>query len=321
MAEAPSDCTYIPPSASRPECSETTLTGCPGDDGYDIAFPEAEVVLGEAMSAPRPDLPDASPFINGPPSLGPPYDEDDPRNYPFDPEHNPNGYRNFYDEETQYPSCGMRVQAATWEEVISRRQNVIQSSGTRTPLRVTACIFLNDERQRYCISQRKATAAVGAGKWHIAGGCVEEGETLQCCIEREMEEEYKIEVSQLVEYDTQTHTYPGQDRAVVVTYFWAGSWRSHSHHHPYYREPTLAEGQDAWMWCPLVPSFDGVDSPLREDILPTDIRVMEKIAAEAQASRQSLKVHLIGMFAELPLAPAPTPETIDLTVDDLNGSD
>jgi 8-oxo-dGTP pyrophosphatase MutT (NUDIX family) len=319
MAEAPSDCTYIPPSASRPECSETTLTGCPGDDGYDIAFPEAEVVVGEVMSAPRPDLPDASLFINGPRPLGPPFDENDRRNYPFDPEHNPTGYRNLYDEETQYPSCGMRVQAATWEEVISRRQNVIQSSGTRTPLRVTACIFLNDERERYCISKRKATAAVGAGKWHIAGGCVEDSESLQDCIRREMREEYKIDVSELEEYDTQAFRYPGQDRAVVVTYFWAHSWSSHSGQHP--QEPTLAEGQDAWMWCPLVPSFDGLDSPKREDILPTDIRVMEKIATEAQAEQQSLQVHLVGMFDELPLTPAHPPETIDLTVDDLNASE
>ena len=73
------------------------------------------------------------------------------------------------------------------------------------------------------------------------------------------------------------------------------------------------------MWCPLEPSFDGEDSPSRDDILPTDIRVMEKIAAEAKASRQALESHLTGMFSDLPLAPAP--ETTDLTVDDLNGSD
>ena len=190
VAAAPLYCTYIPPFASRPEYSETLLTGCPGHDGHDIAFPEAEVVLGEVMSAPRPDLPDASPFITGTPSLGPPYDENDPRNYPFHPEHNTSGYRNYYDEGAEFPSWGMRIEAASWEEVLqrgqdaakvhptSRRENVIESSGTRTPLRVTACIFLNDERERHCISKRKATSAVGAGKWHIAGGCVEKGETL-----------------------------------------------------------------------------------------------------------------------------------------------
>ena len=70
---------------------------------------------------------------------------------------------------------------------------------------------MNDEQSGYCISIRKPTSVVGARKWHIAGGCVEAGETLACCVKREMQEEYRIVASDLEEYDTQTHSYAGQD--------------------------------------------------------------------------------------------------------------
>ena len=58
--------------------------------------------------------------------------------------------------------------------------------------RVTAGILIKDGR--ILIARRKAGDRL-AGKWEFPGGTVEDGETPETCLKREMQEEFDIEVT------------------------------------------------------------------------------------------------------------------------------
>jgi len=59
-------------------------------------------------------------------------------------------------------------------------------------IRVTAAILINDDR--ILIAQRRDTDKL-AGKWEFPGGKIEDNETPEQCLIREMKEEFDIEVA------------------------------------------------------------------------------------------------------------------------------
>jgi 8-oxo-dGTP diphosphatase len=65
---------------------------------------------------------------------------------------------------------------------------------TKTPeiTRVTAAILINDEK--IIIAQRKSTGKL-PNKWEFPGGKVENNETPEQCLKRELKEEFDIDVS------------------------------------------------------------------------------------------------------------------------------
>jgi len=64
--------------------------------------------------------------------------------------------------------------------------------GAGAPIKVTAAILAKDGR--LIIAQRKSADHL-AGKWEFPGGKVEEGETPEECLKRELKEEFDIQVS------------------------------------------------------------------------------------------------------------------------------
>lgn len=89
--------------------------------------------------------------------------------------------------------------------------------------------IIRDSQQRIFLAQRAASSYMG-NKWEFPGGKMEEGETPEQALKRELLEETGIEVLDATPYDTVDHTYT--DLRVTLHFFIVESWNNQ----PYGRE-------------------------------------------------------------------------------------
>jgi 8-oxo-dGTP diphosphatase len=81
-------------------------------------------------------------------------------------------------------------------------------------IQVAAGLIVQDGR--YLISRRKAESHLG-GLWEFPGGKVEQNESLERCLRRELREELGIEITEPVRFQVIQHDYP--DKTVELHFF------------------------------------------------------------------------------------------------------
>lgn len=89
--------------------------------------------------------------------------------------------------------------------------------------------IIRDAQQRIFLTQRHADSHM-AGKWEFAGGKLEEGETAEQALKRELNEEVGIDVLAFTPFTLIEHTF--DDRRVTLNFFLVEEWRGE----PYGRE-------------------------------------------------------------------------------------
>ena len=77
---------------------------------------------------------------------------------------------------------------------------------TSIPIQVTAAIIMRDGK--FLIAQRKMNDNIFGGLWEFPGGKVEDGETPEECMSRELKEELDIEVEVGEMIISNKHKYP-----------------------------------------------------------------------------------------------------------------
>jgi 8-oxo-dGTP diphosphatase len=105
---------------------------------------------------------------------------------------------------------------------------------------VVAAVILNEDGAVYL--QKRPEGKSYAGKWELPGGKVEEGETLEEALRREIQEELRITVTPhryLASTITKFHTSSGEP--YQLHFYVCGQI---THHEP---EPTVAA---EWAWVP-----------------------------------------------------------------------
>ncbi|MFL7010567.1 8-oxo-dGTP diphosphatase MutT [Enterovibrio norvegicus] len=83
-------------------------------------------------------------------------------------------------------------------------------------IHIAAGIILNQDRSKIFITQRPEKAHKG-GFWEFAGGQVEQGETAEQAVVRELEEEVGITTTELALLCSLAHDYP--DKALMFDFF------------------------------------------------------------------------------------------------------
>lgn len=99
---------------------------------------------------------------------------------------------------------------------------------------IVAAIVFNTERDKVYITKRHETAHKG-GLWEFPGGKLENGETPEQAISRELFEEIGIEVEQLEHVEHLEHDY--EDKLLKFDFFSVSQFR----HQPYGKEGQLGE--------------------------------------------------------------------------------
>jgi 8-oxo-dGTP diphosphatase len=87
-------------------------------------------------------------------------------------------------------------------------------------IRVTAAIMAHDGM--LLIAKRKSTARLG-NLWELPGGKVEPGETPEECLQRELREEFAIEVTVGEYFGSNIHTY---DFGTIELMAYGATWES-----------------------------------------------------------------------------------------------
>jgi 8-oxo-dGTP diphosphatase len=131
-------------------------------------------------------------------------------------------------------------------------------------LRVAAGI-LRDARGRILIAERVGGGPF-QGMWEFPGGKIDDGESPEQALARELAEELGIELLEVRPFMQLEHDYP--DRSVSIHFFLVLDWK---------HEPAGLEGQ-ALRWVSAVGLTD-------EDILPADAPAIE--ALQQMASRNA----------------------------------
>lgn len=129
-------------------------------------------------------------------------------------------------------------------------------------------LIVNDNGEIF-ITKRGASATNERGTWEIPGGKVHFGETLQVAIQREMKEEYGIDVELIYQFPAQNHLIRNEKQHWVPTCFVA---RLRPGHEPRILEPDKCE---AIGWFAL----DNLPSPL-SIITKLDIKNYKKYLAK-----------------------------------------
>lgn len=81
---------------------------------------------------------------------------------------------------------------------------------------VVAAIIFDAQKENILISQRHQDAHQG-GLWEFPGGKVEQGETAQQALQREIKEEINLDVSEIELFHYEAHSYP--DKKVSIQFF------------------------------------------------------------------------------------------------------
>lgn len=84
---------------------------------------------------------------------------------------------------------------------------------TLTERRVTAAVVLRDGK---VLAARRAPGQKNAGLWEFPGGKVEPGETDECCLEREMYEEFGIKGKTLRHITDSRYVYGALGEAILL---------------------------------------------------------------------------------------------------------
>ena len=120
---------------------------------------------------------------------------------------------------------------------------------------VTAAILFNDKK--LLIAKRKSTDKL-PNKWEFPGGKVEDGETPEYCLKREMEEEFEIDVSGGKFLGESVYHYDhGTIKLLAYRTYWKGGTISLKAH-------------DDYQWVSL-------DQLQDYDFAPADIPFVEKL--------------------------------------------
>ena len=93
---------------------------------------------------------------------------------------------------------------------------------------VTAAILIKEDK---ILIAKRSSADRLAGKWEFPGGTVEDGETPEQCLKREMKEEFDIDVTVGDYFSESTYSYShGQIRLLAYKTYWiAGDMQSKVH--------------------------------------------------------------------------------------------
>ncbi len=89
---------------------------------------------------------------------------------------------------------------------MDKRTNVITMVKSPKIIRVTAAII--ELENKILIAQRKAKDSLFGGLWEFPGGKIEDGETPEECMARELKEELEIEVEVGTLITSNKHRYP-----------------------------------------------------------------------------------------------------------------
>ena len=82
-----------------------------------------------------------------------------------------------------------------------------------TPRRVTAAVVIKEKR---VLLARRAPGQSNAGMWEFPGGKVEPGESDECCLAREMNEEFGISGCTREPVCESRYVYGAQGRAILL---------------------------------------------------------------------------------------------------------
>lgn len=83
-------------------------------------------------------------------------------------------------------------------------------------INVTAAIILNKHKDKVLLAKRNEGGELG-GKWEFPGGKVEEGETPEICLQRELKEELDIDVEISGFFTENIHNY-GRQTIKLISY-------------------------------------------------------------------------------------------------------
>ncbi len=111
-------------------------------------------------------------------------------------------------------------------------------------------VLINQNNQ-FLIAQRSAGKHLG-GKWEFPGGKVEDGETSQQALKREMQEELGIEICSALLFTKVTHKYT--EKKVMLDFYKVNKWQG---------EPKGMEGQPLlWVAGEELKNYDFPDANL-----------------------------------------------------------
>jgi len=129
---------------------------------------------------------------------------------------------------------------------------------TETPniTRVTAAILINDEK--IMIAKRKSTGKL-PNKWEFPGGKIENNETPEQCLRREMKEEFDIDVSVGEYLGSSIYHY---DHISIELLAYRANWEGGN---------ISLKDHDEYLWVPF--------NKLQEfNLAPADIPIAKKVA-------------------------------------------
>jgi len=92
-----------------------------------------------------------------------------------------------------------------------------------------AALILENAQRRILVGQRKSNDT-SPGKWEFPGGKLEEGETFEDALRREIKEELHLEVPACSFFEKIEHLYP--ERKTLIHFFYAQCSRLDIMHHP-----------------------------------------------------------------------------------------
>ena len=93
---------------------------------------------------------------------------------------------------------------------------------------VSAGAMIINDRGELFLSKRSQSVKNERGCWETPGGSVEFGEKLADAVQREMKEEYGVEIEILEQFPAEDHLIPNENQHWVATTFWQNLKRDKS---------------------------------------------------------------------------------------------